>query len=97
MPTATIFTYDTSHRKLMLRSRFYWKLYGRTHSSKFGKYVYEEKGMLSGIRHLRPTESVVIVGNANAPVLREFFTAENARFSEHKIILSGKEYAMLKR
>lgn len=95
MKLATIFSYDTSHRKIRLRNKFYWKLYGCKRRSKFGKYVYEEKGLLSDIKHLKPTESVIIVSSVNAVPLRNFLKSENARFSEHKIILNKREYSRL--
>jgi len=91
MRTAALFTFDTSHKQLKEKTRFYRELYGYTDSSYFGKYVYERKGILSDIPHLRPTESVVILKSEHRHLLRDFLKKEKVRFSEHKIILSKEE------
>jgi len=95
MITGTIFTFDTGHKTNWDRVRFFRGLYGHTEFSNFGKYTYDRPGILSTIPHIRPTESVIIVNNKNAKLLREFLKNENARFSEHKIILTEKEFRNL--
>lgn len=91
MRVGTIFTFDTSHKTKWDRVRFFRQLYGYTEFSNFGKYTYYRSGLISNVPYLRPTESVIIINNKHAKLLREFFKNEKVRFSEHRIILTEKE------
>jgi hypothetical protein len=77
------------------KTRFYRELYGYTDSSYFGKYLYERKGILSDIPHLRPTESVIILKPEHSNLVKDFLKKEKVRFSEHKIILTKEETSKL--
>lgn len=90
VPVAAMFTYDVKEKDRNKKNEFYWKLYGRTHYSKFSKYVYQEKGVLSEKPYLKPTDSTIIVKIDDAHPLRLFFRKYKAVFTENIIILDPK-------
>ncbi|MBU5537112.1 MAG: hypothetical protein QW818_00580 [Candidatus Aenigmatarchaeota archaeon] len=95
MPIATLFTFDTTHKHLKEKTKFYRRLYGYADSSCYGKYFYERQGLLSSIPHIRPTESVIILKTKYSSLLRDFLKKEKVKFSEHKVILTRGEMAKL--
>lgn len=85
------FTFDTKIRTNRGRTKFYKDLYGYTLKTHHKKYTYSKPGILSGIKHLRPTKSTIIVSLENAPKLQEFFKQNKVKFTKHAIVLNQQE------
>ena len=95
IPLGVQFTFDVQYKSNYERVRFYKKLYGYVdYSNK--KYKYKRKGILSGLRYLRPTHSVIILTMKDAPLLRKFFKQNKVKFSENAVMLHEAQARKLK-
>ena len=87
IPLGVQFTFDAKFEKNWERVEFYRNLYGYVNNSNFKKYKYNRKGILSELKHLRPTNSVIILTLKDAPVLRKFLRGNKVKFSENIVVL----------
>ncbi len=85
------FTFDVKERRNAEKVEFYRELYGYKNYSNFGKYIYLKDGVLSGMKHLKPTKSAIIVSVKNAKELRNFFKKHKVNFDEKLVILKQNE------
>ncbi|MDP3987372.1 MAG: hypothetical protein Q8P81_04065 [Nanoarchaeota archaeon] len=88
---AVEFTFDAKIDNNSERVKFYKTLYGFKDIQK-GKRVYVREGVLSGIRHLRPTRSTVIVSRRDSRIVRNFLKKnKGVKFDEKMVILGEGE------
>ena len=73
------------------KPKFVRELYGYSDKSNFGRYNYKRDGLLSRLKHTKPSKSAVIVKREEAHVLRSFLKKCNAPFTERLVILDPKE------
>ena len=86
LPLGVQFTFDAKFERDYDKVRFYKKLYGYIdYSNK--KYKYKRGGLLSDLKHLRPTRSTIILSLRDAGALRKFFRKNKVKFSENVVIL----------
>ena len=98
IPLGILFTFDISHKKASERTIFYRNLYGFNSTANFKdkKYKYTRKGILSDIKHIKPTQSTLITTMKDAPALRAFFKKNKVKFSENAVILHEAQARKLK-
>ena len=85
IPLGVQFTFDVQFEKGWERAEFYKKLYGYIDYSRGHKY--KRQGILSEIKHLRPTRSTIILTLKDAGLLRKFFRKHKVKFSENVVVL----------
>ena len=85
------FTFDAKFSNHTERHKFYRELYGWKSSSNYGKYLYIKDGILSNMKHIRPTHSAIIVTIKDAKEIRSFFRKVKVNFDEKLVILNEKE------
>lgn len=73
------------------KTRFYRELYGWKNFSNFGRYIYIKDGLLSNIKHIKPTKSTIIVSIKNSKIVRDFFKKNKVVFNEKIIVLNKEE------
>ena len=98
IPIGILFTFDVSSKTASQRVVFYRKLYGCSPTSwaKDKKYKYKRKGLLSDVKHLKPTQSTLIVTMKDAQMLRTFFRKNKIKFSENAVMLQEAQARKLK-
>ncbi len=89
------FTFDLKEKENTKRLKFYRGLYGWKSSSNYGQYLYIKEGVLSNLKHIKPTKSTIIISLKDAFVLRKFFRKYNVVFNEKVIILGKREAKIL--
>lgn len=88
-PIATEFTFDTKGMKKSQRTQFYKNLYG--HKDKTHGYTYIKDGLLSNTKHLKPTNSTIILKVEDTKTLRDFLKKHQTNFYEKLVILNKAE------
>ena len=91
IPLGILFTFDVAHKSSAERVTFYKQLYGHTTTSHSKKYKYKRPGLLTNLKHLRPTHSTIIITMNDAPALRKFFKQNKVKFSENAVMLHEQE------
>ena len=87
IPLGVQFTFDVKFERSSERVMFYQRLYGYSNNSNSQRYKYQREGLLSGLKHLRPTKSVIILTLKDAGLLRKFFRKNKVKFSENLVVL----------
>ena len=87
VPIGVIFNYKIKGNKIK-KNNFYRKLNGYLDKSKHGKYTYNRKGILSNIKYIKFSSSVIILKHNYANKLRNFFKTQEISFTEQLIILN---------
>ncbi len=95
IPLGILFTFDISNRQGSDRVILYKRLYGYNDFS-HGKYKYKRKGILSDMKHLKPTKSTIITTLHDAKTLRKFFRQNKVKFSENVVMLHESQARKLK-
>ena len=85
VPLGVQFTFDARFEKASKKIEFYRKLYGYTDYSR--GHEYKRGGLLSDLKHLRPTRSTIILTLKDAPALLAFFRKNKVKFSENIVVL----------
>lgn len=86
-----IFTFDVKLKDNSKRSKFYRELYGWKDYSYYGEYTYIKEGLLSEIKHIKPTKSTIIVSIEDSKKLRDYFKKFNIDFDERIIFLNQRD------
>ena len=85
IPLGIQFTFDVKNSRDSKGVKFFRELYGYTDISR--GYEYKRKGILSDIKYIKPTKSVIILSMKDAPLLRKFFRENKVKFSENIVVL----------
>jgi hypothetical protein len=73
------------------RARFYREFYGYVDRSNHGRYRYRRKGVLSGIPHIMPARSVIVLHRKDSEQVIEFLENHGADVFARDIRLLGKD------
>ena len=92
---AVEFIFDAKIKNQSKRVSFYREFYGCKKMSNYGKYIYIIDGVLSGIKHIKPVKSVVIVSIEDSEKLRNFFKKYNVFFDEKLVVLNENNSKIL--
>jgi hypothetical protein len=68
------------------RLKFHQELYGHIDRSNHGKYEYQRKGILTGIKYKKPLDSTLIVPRANAAKIKKHLRRYQAKYINIRII-----------
>ena len=85
IPLGVQFTFDVKNSKDSKGVKFFRELYGYTDVSRGHKY--KKEGILSDVKYLKPTRSVIILSLKDAPMIRRFFKKNMIKFSENIVVL----------
>ncbi len=67
------------------RLRFNHELYGYTDRSNHGKYMYERKGILTGVKYDKPLDSTLIMPTEVAKQVSKYLKKHKAEYINYQI------------
>lgn len=80
-----IICYSLGNIEARIRTKFNRELYGYTDRSYYGKYKYQREGILSQIKHEKPLDSVIILAENAAKVIKHL-QKYKAKYVSRKIL-----------
>lgn len=72
------------------RTKFFRELYGYKDKSRFGDYIYQRKGLLTGISYIHLNRGAIIVAKENRHKLVSFLQ-KRTKIKVRRIILTQKD------
>lgn len=89
---ATLICYELRKETQTRRTELNRKLVGYMDFSNKGKYAYKRKGLMSEIKHIKPTKSAFIVEKGDESQIIKLLKSFGAVVKKHKITMSKADF-----
>ena len=89
---AKIIIYSVKNLDIADQNKIRRELIGHTDRSHGGKYQYRRKGILEGIKHIKPNRSTIIAPENEANKIIELLKKYNVEVAYYNIQITQKEF-----